>query len=147
VLSGLEADPVGLARTTTIPGLDVMVSGPVPPDPSELLDSPTFAQLGAKFLAAGYDHILYDSPPAMAVADPVIVASVVEAAILVCRAGRTPRESLQRAVQKFAQAGIKPIGVVLNDIDVTRQRYHTYAYYGRRDGTKDGSGLRVRGSG
>ncbi|HEX4823527.1 MAG TPA: polysaccharide biosynthesis tyrosine autokinase [Candidatus Polarisedimenticolaceae bacterium] len=133
ILSGLEADPVALAQKTSVEGLSVLVSGPVPPDPSELLDSPTFAGLGPKLLAAGFDHILYDSPPALAVADPVIVASVVEASVLVCRAGRTPRESLQRAHQKFVQAGIKPIGVVLNDVDTSRPGYGTYAYYGHSD--------------
>jgi polysaccharide biosynthesis transport protein len=131
ILSGLESDPVALTQRTPVEGLDVLVSGPIPPDPSELLDSPTFAQTGARLLAAGYDHILYDSPPALAVADPVIVASVVDAAIIVARAGRTPRESLQRAVQKFTQGGIKPIGIVLNDLDASRHGYGTYGYYGR----------------
>jgi capsular exopolysaccharide synthesis family protein len=140
VLSGLEADPVPLAQKTPVEGLDILVSGPVPPDPSELLDSPTFAQMGLRLLAAGYDHILYDSPPALAVADPVIVGNVVDAAILVCRAGRTPRESLQGAVQKFAQAGIKPIGIVLNDLDAARHAYGTYAYYGRYEERERASG-------
>jgi Mrp family chromosome partitioning ATPase len=89
-------------RHAAIDGLDVIVSGPVPPDPSELLDSPTFATMGSRLLAAGYDHIVYDSPPALAVADPVIVAHVVEATIVVARAGRTSRESLQRAVANAA---------------------------------------------
>ena len=130
---------MSLAQETAIDGLDIIVSGPVPPDPSELLDSPTFAGLGARLLAAGYDHVLYDSPPALAVADPVIVGSVVEAAIVVARAGRTPRESLQRAVQKFAQAGIKPIGIVLNDLDAARSGYGAYVYYGRHEERASGS--------
>jgi capsular exopolysaccharide synthesis family protein len=140
VLSGLEPDPVPLAQKTPVEGLDVLVSGPVPPDPSELLDSATFAQMGLRLLDAGYDHVLYDSPPALAVADPVIIASVVDAAIVVARAGRTPRESLQSAVQKFAQAGIKPIGIVLNDLDATRHAYGTYAYYGRHEERDRASG-------
>ena len=130
-LSGLEPDPLSLAQKTAIEGLDVLVSGPIPPDPSELLDSPTFASMGPAFLAAGYDHIVYDSPPVLAVADPVIISSVVEATIVVARAGRTPRESLQRAVAKFAQAGTRPIGVVLNDLESGRHGYGAYGYYGR----------------
>jgi len=74
------------------------------------------------------------------VADPVIVGSVVEASIIVARAGRTPRESLQRTVQKFAQAGIRPIGVVLNDLDAARSGYGTYVYYGRNDERDRASG-------
>jgi receptor protein-tyrosine kinase len=136
-LSGLEADPLALVQRTVIEGLDVLVSGPVPPDPSELLDSPTFRTMGARFLASGYDHIVYDSPPALAVADPVIVASVVEATIIVARAGRTPRESLQRAVAKFVQAGTRPIGIVLNDLDAGRHGYGAYGYYGRTENRAD----------
>ena len=132
-LSGLEADPLALVQRTPIDGLDVLVSGPVPPDPSELLDSPTFATMGPRFLAGGYDHIVYDSPPALAVADPVIVANVVEATIIVARAGLTPRESLQRAVSKFVQAGTRPIGIVLNDLDAGRHGYGSYGYYGRAE--------------
>jgi capsular exopolysaccharide synthesis family protein len=130
-LSGLETDPLALPQRTVVEGLDVLVSGPIPPDPSELLDSPTFATMGASFLAHGYDHIVYDSPPALAVADPVIVASIVEATLIVARAGRTPRESLQRAVAKFVQAGTRPIGVVLNDLEAGRHGYGTYGTYGR----------------
>ena len=136
ILSGLEADALALTRRTPIEGLEVLPSGPVPPNPSELLDSPTFAQMGRDLVAAGYDHVLYDSPPALAVADPVILASVVDAAILVARAGRTPRESLQRATAKFSQSGIRPVGVVLNDLDTSRSGYGSYGYYGgaeRRD--------------
>jgi succinoglycan biosynthesis transport protein ExoP len=132
-LSGLETDPLALAQQTAIEGLDLLISGPVPPDPSELLNSPTFAQMGPRFLAGGYDHIVYDSPPALAVADPVIVASVVEATIIVARAGRTPRESLQRTVAKFVQAGTRPIGVVLNDLESGRHGYGAYGYYGRSE--------------
>lgn len=132
-LSGLETDPLALTQRTAIEGLDVLVSGPVPPDPSELLDSQTFAAMGPLFLAGGYDHIVYDTPPALAVADPVIVSSVVEATILVAREGRTPRESLQRAVSKFTQAGTRPIGVVLNDLAASRHGYGTYGYYGRSE--------------
>jgi len=132
-LSGLESDPLALAQRTAVEGLDVLVSGPVPPDPSELLDSTTFATMGPRFLAGGYDHVVYDSPPALAVADPVIVSSVVEATIIVARAGRTARESLQRAVAKFVQAGTRPIGIVLNDLDAGRHGYGTYGYYGRAE--------------
>jgi succinoglycan biosynthesis transport protein ExoP len=132
-LSGLEADPTALTQRTAVEGLDVMTSGPIPPDPSELLDSTTFGGMGPRFLAGGYDHIVYDSPPALAVADPVIVSSVVEATIIVAREARTPRESLQRAVAKFGQAGTRPIGIVLNDLSVGRHAYGTYGYYGRAE--------------
>ena len=130
-LSGLEADPLALAQPTAVEGLELMASGPIPPDPSELLDSPTFAGLGPRCLAGGYDHVIYDSPPVLSVVDPIIIANIVEATIVVARAGRTPRESLQRAVSKFVQAGTRPIGVVLNDVDPGRHAFGAYGYYGR----------------
>jgi len=139
ILSGLETDPAALVRPTVVSGLDLLVSGPIPPNPSELLDSPVFVETGRRLLATGYDHVVYDSPPALAVADPVIVASAVETAVIVARAGRTPRESLKRAVEKFVQAGVKPIGVVLNDMDPGRHGYASYyGSYGRTGGEDDG---------
>lgn len=133
-LSGLETDPLALVVPTPVERLDVLVSGPIPPNPSELLDAPTFVETGRRLLAAGYDHIVYDSPPVLAVSDPVIVASAVEATVLVARAGRTPRESLKRAAEKFAQAGVKPIGVVLNDLDTRHPSYGAYAAYAPSSG-------------
>jgi capsular exopolysaccharide synthesis family protein len=132
ILSGLETDLAAVIRPTVVDQLDLLVSGPVPPNPSELLDSPVFVETGRRLLASGYDHVVFDSPPALAVADPVIVAAAVETTILVARAGRTPRESLKRAVEKFAQAGVRPIGVVLNDLDPGRHSYASYyGTYGR----------------
>jgi Mrp family chromosome partitioning ATPase len=55
--------------------------------------------------------------------------------VYLARAGRTPKESLKRAVEKFAQAGVTPIGVVLNDLDPARHGYATYyGSYGRSGG-------------
>jgi capsular exopolysaccharide synthesis family protein len=134
ILSGLTTDPGALVRPTAVGGLDLLVSGPIPPNPSELLDSPVFVETGRRLLEGGYDHIVFDSPPTLAVADPVIIASAVGTAIVVARAGRTPKESLKRAVEKFAQAGVTPIGVVLNDLDPARHGYATYYGYGRSGG-------------
>ncbi len=132
-LSGLEADPLRLVISTEIENLDLVTSGPIPPNPSELLNAPIFAELGSRFLDAGYDHVVFDSPPTLSVADPVIIGSMVDSVILVTRAGRTPRQSLKAAVEKFLQAGIRPAGVVLNDLDVAAHGYdhYRYRYYGR----------------
>jgi capsular exopolysaccharide synthesis family protein len=130
-LSGLETDLSALLVGTDVEHLDLCPSGPIPPNPSELLNSSVFAGLSEPLMAAGYDHVIYDSPPALSVADPVIIASVVDAAVLVLRAGQTPRESLRLAAEKFTQAGIRPIGVVLNDMNAESRHYAHYRYYGR----------------
>jgi capsular exopolysaccharide synthesis family protein len=139
-LSGLEADPLQLVVDTGIDGLHLLPSGPIPPNPSELLNSPIFGEMGTRFLEAGYDHVIFDSPPALSVADPIIIASIVDGAIVVVRANRTPRESLRMVADRFRQAGIRPIGVVVNDLDMEALGYGRYRYYrGQRYYTDDSS--------
>ena len=128
-LSGLEQDPTRLIISTGVDQLDLMPSGPVPPNPSELLNSPRFEEMGRELLDRGYDHVVFDSPPALSVSDPVIIASVVDTGVLVVRAGRTPRQSVRAAAAKFEQAAIGPFGVVLNDVDPQSQGASYYRYH------------------
>ncbi|MDX1390609.1 MAG: polysaccharide biosynthesis tyrosine autokinase, partial [Acidobacteriota bacterium] len=65
LLSGQETDPLKVIQTTGIDNLGLIPSGPIPPNPSELLNSPIFAEIGSRFLEAGYDHVVYDSPPVL----------------------------------------------------------------------------------
>jgi len=130
VLSGLETDPLSLPLPTGIEHLEIVPSGPIPPNPSELLNSSTFAAMTARYLEHGYDHVVFDSPPVLAVSDPVILGSVVDAVLLVVRAGHTPRPSLKLAAAKFEQSGIRPVGIVLNDLDLDDGGARYYRYYG-----------------
>ncbi len=132
-LSGMEADPRRLSRATEVEHLELMSSGPIPPNPSELLNSRQFAQMGPRFLEQGYDHVIYDAPPGLAVSDPIVIASVVDAVVVVARSGRTPRQSLRLVVEKLSQAGARPVGVVLNDMDVHARGYGYDAYYAQHD--------------
>ncbi|HKQ62226.1 MAG TPA: polysaccharide biosynthesis tyrosine autokinase, partial [Candidatus Polarisedimenticolaceae bacterium] len=131
-LSGQQDDPLPLVVRTEVPHLELLPSGPIPPNPSELLNSPRFAELGRALLAGGFDHVLYDSPPVLSVADPVIIASIVDSRLLVVRAGRTPRQSIRLAAAKLKQSGVPPIGVVLNDLDrsAAGSGYYDYGYGG-----------------
>src|SRR5262249_10781369 len=108
-LSGLEREPDPLVIPTGIENLEVFPRGPIPPNPSELLDGPLLAELGERYAQRGYDHLILDSPPLLALADPVIVASRVEATLVVARAGRTPKETLREAAMKLSKAGVRPI--------------------------------------
>jgi capsular exopolysaccharide synthesis family protein len=136
-LSGLEPSPRSLVAATEIEGLDVLASGPIPPNPSELLNSQLFSDMAARFLEARYDHVVFDSPPVLSVADAIVLASAVDATLLVVRAGRTPRESLRLAVAKLARGGTRLVGVVLNDLDPERSRYDQYRYYGHEAGGEE----------
>ena len=151
-LSGLETDPLRLVVGTGILNLDLVTSGPVPPNPSELLNAPIFEDAGKRLLDAGYDHVVFDSPPVLSVADAVIIGSVMDSVIVVARAGRTPRPSLKAAVERFLQAGIRPAGVVLNDLDAEMHGYAHYRYhypgrYGRPESSPDDGGREERTGG
>jgi capsular exopolysaccharide synthesis family protein len=135
VLAGQEEDPATVVTATGIENLDLIPSGPIPPNPSELLNSPVFGELGARLLDLGYEHVVYDSPPALSVTDAVIVASVMDITLVVARADRTPRESLRHAVERLTQAGTRPVGIVVNDVAAATDRYARYRYYGQHDST------------
>jgi len=148
-LSGLTQDPGELAVGTGIDNLDLIPSGPIPPNPAELLDSERFRQLADVLLAGGYDHVLFDSPPVLSVSDPVIIGSNVDVGILVVRAAKTPRQSIRLASEKLRH-GNEKMGVVLNDLDADRQgaAYYRYQYYGRYGEDSDaGEPARAGGSG
>jgi len=136
-LSGLESDLRHLPLPSGVEGLSLIGSGPIPPNPSELLNSPLFAEMGKHFLDLGFDHVVYDAPPVLPVSDPVIVSRVVDAVILVVRAGRTPRHTVRGAAEKLAQAGATPVGVVLNDLDSVAHDYYAAQYYHRGDDGRD----------
>jgi len=124
-LSG-NATADGLVGATEVPGLDVITSGPIPPNPSELLDSPRLSDLFDELEQRGrYDHIIVDSPPALLVADGIILSTKVDATILVVRAGATRRESCVHGVSRLQRARARVVGTVLNAL-ADRPRYYYY---------------------
>jgi len=115
-----------LISATEVPGLDVITSGPIPPNPSELLDSPRLTDLFDELEQRGrYDHIIVDSPPALLVADGIILSTKVDATILVVRAGATRRESCVQGVARLQRARARLVGTVLNAL-ADRPRYYYY---------------------
>jgi len=127
-LSGLEKEPLSLLQPSPVENLDLLTSGPIPPNPSELLNSSVFKELSDKLLAQGCDHVVFDSPPVLSVSDPVVIGSVVDTGILVVRAGRTARQALRSAADKLARSNVDHFGVVLNDVDLDA-RGTPYDYY------------------
>jgi capsular exopolysaccharide synthesis family protein len=112
-------------------GLDCLVSGPVPPNPAELLSSDAMKSL-IREVTAVYDFVLIDSPPMLNVADGRILAAMVEGTILVTKEGATPRELVQRAQSHVRDAGGHLIGVVLNGVHLSLDGYYYgYGKYGR----------------
>ncbi len=120
-----------LPLNTEVPGLDLLPSGPLPPNPSDLLDSDRFTQVMNELLARGYDHIILDSPPILPVADPVIMSRRVDGVCLVVGAGVTRRDAVAHAMERLRQVDAKVIGAVLNRAEEGKggyygSRYHTY---------------------
>ena len=114
-------------KKTDMENLYVITSGPVPPNPSELLGSKRIKQV-LKELRERFDIIVLDSPPMIAVTDPVVLGQEVDGMILVVRSGRTTMDIAEKSKRHAEYAKIKLLGCVLNDVDV-RHIYGTYNYY------------------
>ena len=126
-LSG-NAELVQILQDTEVPNLTLVSSGPIPPNPAELLASEHFDELLETLKRSDrFDHVLIDSPPLLSVADPVIMASKI-ATILVVQCGRTGRQAVMRGREKLEQAKANILGVVLNDVDVRHGDYYGYHY-------------------
>lgn len=106
------------------PGLDLLLCGPVPPNPAELLSSKSMgAFLGSA--KSEYAFVILDSPPLLTLADSRILASLVDGVLLVVKSGATPREQVMQSQSSIRTAGANLIGVVLNNVSL-----HTNGYYG-----------------
>ncbi|MEW6667869.1 MAG: polysaccharide biosynthesis tyrosine autokinase [Thermodesulfobacteriota bacterium] len=113
---------------TSVPNLDAILCGPVPPNPSELLGSGRMQRL-LTALRKSYTRILIDSPPATAVTDAVILAKLADSILLVVRAGDTPREIVKNGLGQFQNVNAHVMGVILNGVDMGRDGYYYYQYY------------------
>jgi polysaccharide biosynthesis transport protein len=113
VLLGEASLETAAHRIADEPGLVVITSGPVPPDPSELLSGKRARSL-VSAVAAQADLVIIDSPPVLAVADPLVVAGMVDGMILVASAGRSARDDIGRAVEQLQLVEAPMLGTVLN---------------------------------
>ena len=113
VLTGLAGWQQAIIHAVQLPTLDVLPGGPHPPNPSEILGSSAFDEL-LQHLRANYDLVLIDSPPALLVTDPVLIATKVDATIWVVRAGVVTRPQLARAAHMFERNGTPVIGLIVN---------------------------------
>ncbi len=105
-------------HATPVEGLSIMPSGPIPPNPSELLSSPRFGEV-LESARPEYDYVMVDTPPLLAVTDPCVVAGHVDGLVLILRLSRQGRPHAERAREILKSLGVKVLGVVVNGI--TRQ--------------------------
>lgn len=118
-----------VVHESVCPNLDVITSGPIPPNPSELLGSEVMNKL---LLAVGpkYDYIFLDMPPILAVTDAAVLGDIVDGTVMVIASGDvSPREAVE-AKKRLEQSGVPILGVVLNKVcdSTTRTGYYYYYY-------------------
>jgi succinoglycan biosynthesis transport protein ExoP len=107
--------------------LMILTSGPMPPNPAELLESSRARDL-VQQLKASCDMVIFDSPPCTTMVDGSALASQVDGAILVVRAGHTPRAAVARACQVLRETGTRLLGTILNRVSAQTDQYYYYAY-------------------
>ena len=121
-------------QKTAIDNFWLLPCGPHPPNPAELLNSTKMRDL-MTHIKDRFDIILIDTPPVLAVIDPVIVCSFVDSTVLIVRTGKTVRKSISRTVMELSKAKAKVIGVIFNDMKIRRfggdqySPYFQYEYY------------------
>jgi capsular exopolysaccharide synthesis family protein len=126
VLVGLN--PLSEAiQATRIENLDLLVGGPAPPSPADLLGSERMRRLLGE-MAGQYDQVIIDAAPILVVADTHLLAGAVSAVILVCQAGENTRGLAQRAARQVLDLRARLIGAVLNRVRATRGGYFRQAY-------------------
>lgn len=123
-----DMDPSELAQETEVPGLSILTSGPIPPNPSELVGSQRMKSLITRALEK-FDYVLLDSPPINIVTDPIVLSMLVDGVIIVVKSGSTHYEYAREAQVKLEKVGAKIIGVVLNNISMSTGDYYYHYYY------------------
>lgn len=133
-------DLPSLIRQTTY-GVDVLPSGPLPPNPVELIDSTPMASMLDE-LSRRYDFVVLDAPPALGFADVPLLARLAGGVLFVVRAGETPRTAAGAAIEHLLRLRARLLGVVLNGVKSNSPGYYSnyYSYYGYRSDTDDEDG-------
>ncbi|MEM7138842.1 MAG: polysaccharide biosynthesis tyrosine autokinase [Myxococcota bacterium] len=135
-----------VTQPTEVDNLFVVTSGPLPPNPAELLHTPSFKRL-LNEAQSQFDRVIFDSPPLRAVTDAAVLAPQCAGTLLVVRAEITTREEVQSAIRSLRDVNANVVGGVLNDVTVTagkgmqaKQGYYHYVQSSGYGGSDTGSG-------
>lgn len=118
-----------VAHQTAEPNLRVITTGPLPPNPAELLGSQRMRDLITR-LTAECDLLVVDTPPLHAVTDAAVLAAELDGTLLVVHAGHTRRGAVEQAVEALARVGAPVLGVALNRLTSRSSSSYYYRYYG-----------------
>jgi capsular exopolysaccharide synthesis family protein len=133
-----DADIDAAIRQDESSKLYLLTSGPIPPNPAELIGSEHMATL-LRMLQKRFTHIVVDSPPIASFTDGVLIASMVDGVILVVHAGKSSKQVVRRSRQLLNEIGAKIFGVVLNNVNLsTQDNYYYYQSYYHRGNYQSG---------
>ncbi len=113
---------------TEIHNLECMFSGPIPPNPAELLNSNNFKAL-MELLEKEYDYIFLDTPPSSPFTDAIVLSTNCDGVLLVISSGMVDREVIKYTISLFKNVNANVLGVVLNNLDTTSRTNYNYYYY------------------
>lgn len=132
LLCGLSNVKEAIVKSNLHENLDVMFSGNVPPNPQELLGSNRMLKL-VEALSAAYDYIIIDLPPVVSVSDALSLSNCLDGVVVVVRENVSQKRVLKDSVKQLQYAGIKILGFVYNDVNVSKNtyygKYYGYGYY------------------
>jgi len=118
-------------------GLNILTSGPIPPNPAELIGSDQMRRL-LDVLQREFTHVVIDSPPITSFTDGVLISTMVDGVLLVVHGGKSSRHVVKRSRQLLHDVGSKIFGVVLNNVTIQSQDYYYYQrYYSARNYRSD----------
>lgn len=142
LLSGND-DMAKLAQAGPVAGLTIVTSGPIPPNPSELLSGTRLSEVLERLLTI-YDHVVFDAPPVMGLADSPIIAAQVEGAVFVIAAVETRAKAARIALRRLADVQAHIIGAILTKFNAKQIGYeYGYSYdYGERNSPRRNSLIR-----
>ena len=131
ILAGMCSEEDAIHKNQ-YPNLDMIFSGVIPPNPSELLGSPRMGKL-LESLAEKYDYIFIDTPPVNVVTDACVISALLDGVLFVVRQNRSERDEVSRAVNQLKIAEAKLLGFVLNGVTASGGKngngYYRYGYY------------------
>lgn len=139
LLEGLPFAEV--AQPTAVPNLFVLSSGPLPPNPAELVGSNRMRE-SLEAAAGEFDTLVLDSPPVVSVSDAIALAAFADGVVMVVQSGKVPQEVVRRAMGQIEAVKGRILGVVMNSVNLKRDGYYYdyyryyHSYYAPADGRK-----------
>jgi capsular exopolysaccharide synthesis family protein len=137
----------GYIEPSQVPNLSVLLSGPTPPDPVELLSGPKFLSLLDEAQRVGFSQVIIDGPPLLGIADAVVLGNQIEHIIFVVKAADTKKSRIKDALRRLRNAGLAPMGVVLTQAREEHSPGYGYgyeSYYGYGEPTAGAPRLAAR---